>query len=277
MFYFLYSIMRSLRFAVFFSLCCLLVWTASAQLSADTFITQFHTLSANLSLSEKKAYYLKVYNSMSLLAIRNRNDSEKFTLYTSLKNYIQSQITSLWTGTSSVLPTSFASWMTIPKVDMVKVREVRLSLHNTERTTKKLTPFTYNSALEWTAVTWANHLATLGKATHKRTSADGYYSYANIKTWFLDQWIVFAGKEKNGQALFTENLGRWYYTCKKTDCTDDFVKAIKTTRAFFMSEKWKSYKPHYNALVGDFSHIGLWVAVSGNKYYLVTHYTQALK
>jgi hypothetical protein len=44
-----------------------------------------------------------------------------------------------------------------------------------------------------------------------------------------------------------------------------------------MSEKGKSSKPHYNAIVGNFSTIGLGVAVVGNKYYLVTHYTQALK
>gem|GEM_PF-3072846 len=38
--------------------------------------------------------------------------------------------------------------MTIPKVNLTKVRTVWLLLHNTERATKKLTPFTYNSALE---------------------------------------------------------------------------------------------------------------------------------
>lgn len=42
-----------------------------------------------------------------------------------------------------------------------------------------------------------------------------------------------------------------------------------------MSEKPSG--PHYNAIVGKFTNIGLGVVVSGNKYYLVTHYTQALK
>jgi hypothetical protein len=77
--------------------------------------------------------------------------------------------------------------------------------------------------------------------------------------------------------LFTENLWRGYYTCKKADCTEDFIKAIKTSRAFFIKEKWKSYRPHYNAIMGDFSIIGLWVALVGSKYYLVSHYTQDLK
>ena len=213
-----------------------------------------------------------------MLAIKNRNDAEQYELYTSLKNYIKTQITAL--GDVPVVSTS-ATGMIIPKVDLAKVREVRLTLHNTERATKKLTPFTYSSVLEWTATTWANYLATLEKATHKRKSIDGYYSYESIKQWFLDQWIVFAGKEKNGQALFTENLSYWYYTCKKADCTEDFIKAIKGTwksgRSFFMSEKGKKYKPHYNAIMGNFSHVGLGVAVVGNKYYLVSHYTQVLK
>jgi uncharacterized protein YkwD len=77
--------------------------------------------------------------------------------------------------------------MTIPHVDLAKVRETWLSLHNTERATKKLTPFTYSPALEKTATNRGNHLANLGKATHKRTSTDGYYSYANIKQWFVNQ------------------------------------------------------------------------------------------
>jgi hypothetical protein len=40
-----------------------------------------------------------------------------------------------------------------------------------------------------------------------------------------------------------------------------------------MSEKGKKYKPHYNAIMGSFSRVGVWVALVGNKYYLVAHYT----
>lgn len=80
-----------------------------------------------------------------MLAIKNRNDAEQYELYTSLKNYIKTQITAL--GDVPVVSTS-ATGMIIPKVDLAKVREVRLTLHNTERATKKLTPFTYSSVLE---------------------------------------------------------------------------------------------------------------------------------
>lgn len=170
-----------------------------------------------------------------------------------------------------------ATWMQIPKIDVAKVREVWLSLHNTERKNQWLTPFVYNSALEWTASNWANYLASRNGTTHKRKSTDGYYSYASIKTWFANLGITFATKEKSGQPLFTENLWRNMYTCKKSDCTYDFIKAIKKSRSFFMSEKYKKSKPHYNAIVGNFANIWLGVALSGNKYYLVTHYTQVLK
>lgn len=178
------------------------------------------------------------------------------------------------------LGTTFADFsttgMNIPKVDLVKVKNIRLSLHNIERKTKSLTPFMYSSWLESTAVTWAQHLANIGTTSHKRKITDGYYSYASIKQRFINHWITFTNKEKNGQPLFTENLAWNVYTCKKIDCTDDFIKAIKKSRTFFMSEKWKSYKPHYNAIMGNFTSIGLGVALSGNKYYLVSHYTQSL-
>jgi hypothetical protein len=47
------------------------------------------------------------------------------------------------------------------------------------------------------------------------------------------------------------------YSCKEIDCTEDFIAAIKKSRKFFMSEKGKTYKPHYNAIMGGFSRVGL--------------------
>lgn len=271
--------MRSIRLLFLVGILSLLLWTTFAVFTADSFIAQFQSASANLSPIEKKVYYKKVLSNLSLLAIRNRNDAAQFALYASLKEYVNAQMKSLWTtiSTTNVSFTIDSSGMNIPNVDLAKVRDVWLSLHNAERKTKSLTPFTYGPVLEWTASTWAQHLADIGTTSHKRKSTDRYYSYASIKQWFINQWITFATKEKSGQPLFTENLWWNVYTCKKTDCTDDFIKAIKKSRAFFMSEKGKSSKPHYNAIVGNFSTIGLGVAVVGNKYYLVTHYTQVLK
>ncbi len=263
--------MRSFRFVCLSCILCLFAGITFAAFSQESFIAQFDSTAATLSSSEQRTYYLKLYNSMSLLALRNRADADQYQLYTSLKDYIKSKITIL---TWASVPVISASGMDIPKVDLVRVREARLSLHNAERATKKLAPFTYNASLEKTATTRAKHLADIGKTTHKRKNTDGYYSYENIKQRFINQWIIFANKEQNGQAVFSESLGWNIYSCKKADCTDDFIKAIKKSRSFFMSEKPSG--PHYNAIVGKFSNIWLWVALVGKKYYLVTHYTQIL-
>ncbi|MCX6823854.1 MAG: CAP domain-containing protein [candidate division SR1 bacterium] len=268
--------MYSIRSLLLIGILSLFLGTTFAVFTADSFIAQFQAQQATLSTTEKKVYYKKVFNNLSLLAIQNRTDIEQFTLYTSLKDYVNTQI-QLLSGTISSPIASSISGMNILKVDLAKVRDTWLALHNTERKTKSLTPFTYSAALEGTASTWAQHLADIGTTTHKRKNTDGYYSYTNIKDWFLHQGINFSTEEKSGQPLFTENIGWNIYSCKKTDCTDDFIKAIKKSRTFFMSEKGSSYTPHYNAIVGNFSTIGLGVAVVGNKYYLVTHYTQDLK
>lgn len=263
--------MRSFRFVCLSFILCLFAGITFAAFSQESFITQLDSIAATLSPSEQRTYYLKLYNSMSLLALRNRTDTEQYQLYTSLKDYIKSKITIL---TWASVPVISASGMNIPKVDLARVRETRLSLHNAERATKKLTPFTYNASLEKTATTRAKYLANSGKIKwlHKRKSTDPTYSYDSVKQWFLNQWLIFA---KNEWTLFSESIGRNFYSCKKTDCTDDLIKAIKKTRSLFMSEKPSG--PHYNAIVGKFSDIWLWVVLVGKKYYLVTHYTQALK
>jgi hypothetical protein len=267
--------MRSFRILFVFFLLFFFWSTTFALFSATDFITQFQAQQNNLSSSAKLSYYKKVLANLRLLMLRNRDDAEQVKLYTALERYVTTQIENLWPTTAAVV--SFAlvpsvPQMSIPNVDFERVRAAWLSWHNTERATKSLTPFTYNSALEWTATTWADHLADIRVASHKRKSTDRYYSYASIKAWFLDQWIVFSW-----EAVFTENIWWNFYSCKKTDCTDDFIKAIKKSRTFFMSEKGKRYRPHYNAIMWNFSDIGLGVALVGNKYYLVSHYTTALQ
>ena len=271
--------MKLFRYGLAVFLCSLLIGVSRAAFSYNDFVAQFTKASVGLSLTQKKTYYTKIYNNLSLLAIRNRKDSTQYTLYTSLKTYIYSQLKALGTGSASVpaytsTSTYSDSWMSIPKVDLARVRDTWLSLHNTERATKKLTPFTYNPSLEKTATTWATYLANSWKTKglHKRPNSNVFYSYSIIQQWFLNQWINFAN---NDWTLFSESIGRNFYTCKKADCTDTLISAIKKTRRLFMSEKPSG--PHYNAIVGKFTNIGLGVVVSGNKYYLVTHYTQDLK
>ncbi len=272
--------MPSIRsFFVFFAFFCFL-GTTFALFSPENFVDQMQQQQSTLSSSEKKIYYAQLSNALRLLTIKNLKDTWQSLLYTSLQTYVDTQRKTLGfisSGDSSSSISSAFSGMIIPNVDLAKVRDFWVSLHNWERKIKNLTPFVYNVALEWTASNWANYLADLKKTTHKRKNTDGYYSYVSIKEWFNNQWIVFSTKEINGQSLFSESLGRWIYSCKKTDCTDDFIKAIKTSRMFFMSEKGKKYRPHYNAIVGNYTSIGLGVALIGNKYYLVSHYTQDLK
>ena len=277
--YFLILSMRFFRYLFMFFIFSLFLGTTFALFSVDDFIMQFQTQQANLSFSEKQAYYKKVLNNLNLLAVRNRDDADQVKLYTELQNYVSAQIESLWSFDSAavsftLLPSS--SGMNILNVDLDRVRATWLSWHNTERQTKWLTPFTYSSALEGTASTRAQHLADIKTTTHRRKSTDGYYSYASIKSWFVDQWIVFSDTGQKSSLLFTENIWWNIYSCKKADCTDDFIAAIKKSRKFFMSEKGKTYKPHYNAIMGDFSRVGMWVALVGNKYYLVAHYTTPL-
>jgi len=74
---------------------CLSLGTTFASFSADDFIAQFQTKQSTLSLAEKKTYYLQVYNNLSLLAVRNRSDAEQIKLYTSLREYVSTQIKNL--------------------------------------------------------------------------------------------------------------------------------------------------------------------------------------
>lgn len=268
--------MPSIRSLLVLCILCLSLGTTFAVFTADNFITWLQQQQTSLSLSEKKIYYTKVSNMLNGLALQNADDQEEADLYTDLKDYVDEQLDALpelssWTVVSSWT----SSTMVLPNVDIVKVRNFWLESHNTERKNKWLTPLTYSSALEWTATTWAKHIAASGKTRglHLRKAWDGYYSYWSVKNRFEDQGITFAQKNPN----FSENIGRNMYSCKKADCTADLIAAIKKSWNFFYSEKWKKYRPHYNAIVGNYTSLGLWVALVGNKYYLVSHYTQNLK
>jgi len=170
-------------------------------------------------------------------------------------------------------------------VDIQKIRDYRLSLHNKERKIKWLSDLNYNSQLEQTAYTWAKNLwdngqdrlrkATRKYSTHWRKSGDGYYNYGSIKERFGDQWVAFAQKEKNWQSLFTENIWRWYFRCKDSECTDEIEKAIKTTRDMFMKEKKYNWA-HYKWITGNYKNVWVWVYLFGDRYVVVTHYGTSL-
>lgn len=94
--------MKLFRYGLAVFLCSLLIGVSRAAFSYNDFVAQFTKASVGLSLTQKKTYYTKIYNNLSLLAIRNREDSTQYTLYTSLKTYIYSQLKALGTGSASV-------------------------------------------------------------------------------------------------------------------------------------------------------------------------------
>jgi len=169
------------------------------------------------------------------------------------------------------------------KVDMAKVRTVRLSLHNTERLQSRegkkiwLSAYTGSAKLDATAQKRADYLASKNKTTHARKSSDGYYNYNSIKARFSGQNINFP-KEKSGIPNFSENLARNMYKCNKADCTEELIIAIKKWFAFFMSEKYKTSKPHYNAIASKyFKVMGMGIGISNGKFFIVTHYVTQIK
>lgn len=262
--------------------CCTLWWVYADTL-LDTYISAIETKQTTLSSQEQSVFLKKTFALLSLQAVRFRYDTEQIAFVAPLQEYLlnkislpQKNISIKEIPTEEVKVVDLLS-LEIPNVDMEQVRSTWLERHNQERASLWLDPLAYHLALESTATTRAKYLGTLRTTTHKRTSSDGYYSYSSIKQWFLNQWIVFAHEEQKGQSLFTENLWWNVYTCKKTDCTKEFIAAIKKSRVFFMSEKWKSSRPHYNAIVGNYTSLWLGVAISGTRYYLVSHYTQSLQ
>jgi len=122
------------RSLLMFCMFCLLFGITTADFSADTFITQFQNKQSTLSLTEKKTYYKKVIGNLHLLAIKNRTDAQQSAFYTSLKDYVGTQLQNISTPSSSSVKTSSSitsssitsTGIIIPKVDLTKVRDVWL-------------------------------------------------------------------------------------------------------------------------------------------------------
>jgi hypothetical protein len=147
--------------------------------------------------------------------------------------------------------------------------------HNTERTLRGVSPYAYHSDLERSAQIWADTLRADERTsnTHMRNSGDGYYNYAGITDWFAQLGITFPSAG-GGRASFSESVGWGYYNCSSSDCTEQLITALKTTRDFFMSEKGRNGE-HYRAItMGHFTQMGIGVSIDPAKkrYYLVIHY-----
>lgn len=157
-------------------------------------------------------------------------------------------------------------------IDMNKVRAQWLSWYNDVRGDLGLNMYVYDSSLNASSIVWSEYAKKRGFIDHKRSGQSAYYDYNKVKSWFKNLGLTF--KNVNGDD-FTENINWGYYKCSSNDCTQGLINGIKSGFDFFMSEKGKSYRPHYNSIVNNhFKVIGLGIAIDPvkKKYYLTVHY-----
>lgn len=165
----------------------------------------------------------------------------------------------------------------IPNVDIEEVRRVWISWINDARAAEGLAAYHQDKELDHSATVWSLQARDGGTISHKRPGQKAYYDYAMIKTWFADLHLSFANVDRQ---TFTENIGWGVYSCKKGDCTQKLIDALRTTFDFYMSEKGKASSSHYNSIMDpQFTLIGVGVAVDppAGKYYVTTHYGTSIQ
>ncbi|HMT27237.1 MAG TPA: CAP domain-containing protein [Candidatus Absconditabacterales bacterium] len=213
------------------------------------------------------------------------SDSQKIAIVDYLKELATQKLETLSvvslanTGTTSngSLFSGNYTATSIKNVDMNTVRQARLGWFNTERKLVGVPAYSYNARLDATALERSDYSKKNGTITHERNAGDGYYNYPVINQRFLDRGI----NPKNiSRVTHSENIGRGVYKCSKADCTQNLITAIKSTFDFYMSEKGKSFRPHYNSMVNKyFGIIGLGISIdeAKGKYYLTVHYSTELQ
>lgn len=158
-------------------------------------------------------------------------------------------------------------------VDMEKVRSEWLSWYNTARGQNGLPSYVYDESLNVTASNWSFYAKKRGFIDHKRAGQSGYYDYKKVGQWFAGKGISFV--RGSGRSDYVENIGWDYYSCSATDCTDELLASIRHTYNFFMGEKGKKYRAHYDSIMNKhYTKIGMGIAVDPVKkrYYLTVHY-----
>jgi hypothetical protein len=136
----------------------------------------------------------------------------------------------------------------------------------------------YEDSLNKTSFEWSEISKKRGYIDHRRNSNDSYYNYNKITSWLKERNILC---KKVAWITYSESIGRGTFSCNDDECSDETVEALKWTFDFYMSEKWKSSAPHYNAIINShFQYIWFWLSIekTGNKYkyYATTHYCTSL-
>ncbi len=160
----------------------------------------------------------------------------------------------------------------IPHVDTEEVRRVWLQWINGERAAQGLPAYRYDRHLSQTAALWSDEARKKGAISHKRAGQTAYYDYNRMVQWFDTLDLSFKNEHRS---TFTENIGWGYYTCGEGDCTQSFLKGLRSTFDLYLSEKEKAYRPHYNSIMNpDFRIVGMGVAAdpTSGKFYVTTHY-----
>lgn len=164
----------------------------------------------------------------------------------------------------------------IAGVDLSEVRRVWLEWTNAERKAAGLMPLSENPQLNRTAAIWSKTSRDRGEMSHKRDGQTSYYDYPLITKWFAGLGLTFRNVNR---MTYSESIGYGPYSCDAADCTQQLISALRTTFDFYMKEKGKSSRPHYNAIVNSrFRLQGMGVAVdpASKRYYVTTHYGTAI-
>lgn len=160
------------------------------------------------------------------------------------------------------------------EIDLQYFNTIRLEKVNALRSDAWIDyQYKLNGDLMRTAQGRSDYSLSIGNISHKKYGSQSYYDYKLIQKYVESNGIQFADK---AWTKVVENIGWWVVHCKETDCTDEIIKATESTRKFFLSEKWKSYAPHYKSMIST-HYTDAWFGVSVNwktgKYFFTAYYS----
>lgn len=224
----------------------------------DSIMTVVNRERGKESIFAQISKYEKFINAFSKVKF-NDNDQKEMIMY--LVECFQKNLNAL----KSQLKTQEE---VISNVDRNRVKEELLSWHNEERSKKWLDPYTYNESLNYTSLIRAQQIASEKRktwSTHARKLGDWYRNTDSIRERFGNLWV--------NMVYFSESNAYGYYNCKKADCTQEMIDALKKcfNRTFLDSQ-------HYWAVVSStFDQIWFWVATNWTYLWLTTHYGKNVK
>lgn len=154
-------------------------------------------------------------------------------------------------------------------IDIDQARAAWFAWVNGARNEAGKASYSASPILDATAQAWSDYSANLGVMNHNRPGQTQYYDYALITKWFEDLGVTF----KNvGGWTYSENIGRTWYNCDKSDCTQELIDGTKLIFDAYMAEKGTSYTAHYDSVMGKFNAMGVAWTFKGKDVYVTIHY-----